>query len=102
MSYTLEELQRIADDDNSEETFVFMGSSWSEDSTVTDGVFPGHRYTGQKLMANCNDLFWWAVGDGEDITEETLPEFNKAIDDCKGDKGLGVWLYCCRMRWIGI
>ena len=97
MSFTIEELTKIANDDEGD-IFVFMGSNWVEDPAVTDGVFPGHRYAGEILCANCNDLFYWAVADAEHITEETLQDFNKAIDDCAGNKDLGAWLYCSRIR----
>lgn len=46
----------------------------------------------------CNDIFWWATSDAEDITEETLPILEQALEDA-GDTGYdGPYLYCARQR----
>ena len=80
------------------EDVVFMGSDWKKDETAKDGPLPGFRYVGEKPCVNCNDVFFWGCADGEDITEETLPAFNQAVDDCRGDVALAAWLYCARIR----
>lgn len=81
-----------------EENVVFMGNDWRPDETVKDGPIPGMRHVGEKPVVNCNDLFYWACSDGEDITEETLPQFHQAVKDCKEDESLAAWLYCARIR----
>lgn len=49
---------------------------------------------------NCSDEFFWGSADAEDITEDTLAEFNKAVDDCGGEvlDGTASTLYCARRR----
>ena len=101
MEKTIAQLMIEANDDNAD-TVVFMGSNWVEDEAIKDEPFPGKRYAGEKLCVNCNDAFWWAVADCEDITEETLPQFNQAIKDCNGDEGLAAWLYCARKRGMRV
>jgi hypothetical protein len=44
----------------------------------------------------CNDFFFWARSDAVDVTEETLPELEKAILD--SDNIYGPLLYCARQR----
>lgn len=39
--------------------------------------------TDLKFYVICNDMFWWACGDAEDITPENLDDFKKAIEDAK-------------------
>ncbi len=75
-----------------------MGSDWIEDPSVTDGVYPGHRYNGEIPCINCNDVFGWACADAEVITEDTLPDFQQAIDDCFGDLNVASMLYVARRR----
>jgi len=67
------------------------------------GMFPSHgdglfdsimwrtdppNYTPIKFFVNCNDLFYWACADLEDLTPENLPELLKAIEDCRKAYGL--------------
>lgn len=35
------------------------------------------------LVANMNDLFWWAVADNEDFTTDDIPLHQKACEDLK-------------------
>lgn len=42
----------------------------------------------------CNDLFAWGVSDGEDITDETLPELEQAFRDIDGNELCRVALLC--------
>lgn len=89
-----------------EQSIVYMGSDWDDDpdpndlDIITDDDHPyfGWKYIGAKPYVNCNDLFVWACADGEDITEEDLPEFYLAIEDCGGNIKTGSDLYCCRKR----
>lgn len=48
-----------------------------------------------KMFALCNDLFWWATADGEQITIETLPIFERSLIEAEE---FGPELYCCRVR----
>lgn len=63
------------------------------------------------IAENCNDLFYWACADMEEITPETLPILKQAIADCdaayldhegKHKEGHGSiyagTLYACRIR----
>jgi hypothetical protein len=55
------------------------------------------------VSANCSDLFWWATADGEEITKETIGEFEQAVLDCiKANDEFGYvygpCLYACRCR----
>lgn len=61
-----------------EEDVVYMGS---------DG----------NVYVDCSDAFFWGCADGEDISDETLEEFNQAVDDC-GNLINGELLYCSRKR----
>lgn len=79
---------------------AFMGTNWVKDESVKDGPVPGHREEGEIPFINCNDFFAWGCADGEDINEETLPELQKAVEDCKGDMETGALLYCARRRKI--
>ena len=48
----------------------------------------------------CNDLFYWACGDTEEITPENLETLKQAIQDCEA-AGHGYWgplLFACRAR----
>lgn len=82
-----------------DQEIAFMGSNWVEDPNAPkDSPLPGHRYAGEKPCINCNDFFYWACADAEDISEETLPLLHKAVDDCNGDVSIGALLYCARQR----
>ena len=47
------------------------------------------------MFVNCNDLFYWACADAEDITLEDIPDLERAISECPN---LGHLLWCCRKR----
>jgi hypothetical protein len=81
-----------------EKDIAFMGSDWQPDETVKDGPFPGQRCVGEKPCIMCNDFFYWACADCEDINESTMPILEKAISDCSGDIQWGALLYCARQR----
>lgn len=54
-------------------------------------------------VANCNDFFYWACADGEELTDADVPAALKAIADCEtalaGTGTLwGVSLWVCRKR----
>ena len=83
-----------------EKDIVFIGSDWKEDPTATDSVLPGLRYVGEKPCVMCNDVFSWGCADSEGITEETLPAFNQARDECNGDLEVAAMLYCARQGKI--
>jgi hypothetical protein len=46
----------------------------------------------------CNDVFFWGAADLEEITEEFLPVFDRAVEDCGGEIEFGALLYCARQR----
>ena len=86
-------------DDLLEQDIAFMGSDWQEDeSAPADSPIPGHRYAGEILCVNCNDLFFWGSADGETITEQDMPTFEAAVEDCGGDLTVGALLWCARRR----
>jgi hypothetical protein len=89
--YTIQELLDL--------DVAFMGSDWQEDANAKpNSPVKGHTYKGEIPCILCNDAFYWACADDERITEETLPQFNKAVEECKGDLNLGSMLYCARIR----
>lgn len=81
-----------------ERDIAFLGSDWVPDEDAKHSPFPGYRYNGEINCIICSDVFFWGSADSETITEETFPDFLKAVDDCKGSKEIGAWLYCARIR----
>lgn len=53
-------------------------------------------YTDMKFFVNCNDLFFWALADGEPI--ETIQDVEALEQACKVAKYDGSSLYCARRR----
>ena len=54
-----------------------------------------------ELFINCNDRFWWAAGDSEEITPENLPILEQALKNVKALSNFtfyGADLFCCRVR----
>jgi len=88
---TIEEL--LENDD-----IAYMGSVWIDDPTVTEGPFPGSRCTGEAPCINCGDIFFWGCSDGEFISEEQLPLYNKALKECNGNHDNAAALYCARIK----
>lgn len=52
------------------------------------------------FYAMCNDIFWWATADLEEITPLNIHLLEGAIRDCAaiGDHCYGVLLFCARAR----
>lgn len=48
-----------------------------------------------KFFVLCNDFFFWACSDLEDLTEENFPEFVKAVEDAGTE---GPLLFCARQK----
>ncbi len=48
-----------------------------------------------QLWVNCNDLFFWACSDGEDISIEELPDLLRALEESPKN---GDILWVCRKR----
>lgn len=48
-----------------------------------------------EFYAQCNDAFWWATADAEDITQNSLQCLMGALKDGGDD---GMLLYCARQR----
>jgi hypothetical protein len=75
----------------------FIGSS-GDLCWRTDG-----EYAPVTFFFNCNDLFYWACADCEDLTPENIDVWEQAIADCKAaNETYGtIWadsLFCCRVR----
>lgn len=58
------------------------------------------REDGLHAGVNCNDAFYWATADVEEVTPENLPVYVQAYTDC--DAAECPWhaglLFCCRVR----
>lgn len=71
---------------------------------ITDDLFYVNDDDGIKIIVNCNDLFWWATADGEEVTTENIVDLERAVKDCieANPNGLtGAYshsLFACRMR----
>ena len=54
------------------------------------------------IAENCNDLFFWACADAEDITPADLPALEQAIKDCEAVKphysAYAGTIWACRKR----
>lgn len=62
----------------------------------TDG-----EYAPVTIFVNCNDLFWWATADSEQVTPDNLDVLEQAIKDCRAIddcSSCGIDLFCCRLR----
>lgn len=71
----------------------------------TDG-----KYAPFTVFVNCNDEFYWASADCEEITPENIEEMERAVADCIattrrkepwGERGCSVYapmLFCARVR----
>ena len=52
------------------------------ENDMADGLFFGtDKDGGIWVGVNCNDLFWWACADLEEITPDKLPLLKQCIDD---------------------
>jgi hypothetical protein len=54
-----------------------------------------------RFFVNCNDLFYWASADGEDVTPNNISELERAYADVKaivGDTDEGQALFASRVR----
>ena len=55
-----------------------------------------------QMFVECNDLFWWAVSDLEEITEDNIEILEQSISDaknsCKDGYQYSCWLFCARVR----
>ncbi len=51
---------------------------------------------------NCNDLFYWATGDAQDLTIENLSILKQSIDELKKISIYSLYeapdLFCCKVR----
>ena len=66
--------------------------------------FPGD-WKSPTFLVKCNDLFYWATADAEEVTVDSLPALQQAIEECLAiDPTLGalvgVNLYAARRRQI--
>ena len=57
------------------------------------------------MYVMCNDQFWWATADAEEITPENFGVLTQAVADCKAAApkdvmaaDYGLLLFCCRVR----
>lgn len=56
---------------------------------------------GEEVTIFCNDFFWWACADCQEVTAETLPILEAACKDVEavvGSHECADLLYCCRVR----
>ena len=60
--------------------FFRLTDAWEIDRELfwwrTDG-----EYAPVTIFANCNDLFWWACADAEEVTPENIGALRKALED---------------------
>jgi hypothetical protein len=87
------------------EGLMFANSrNYVEHEWVPDEANPGkykktEKYTMEGetivLFVNCNDLFWWACADSENVTLDEVPELYMAW---KKDKSWGISKWCCKKR----
>lgn len=70
-----------------------------EDALLDDNIFVriGKTDEGEKVIlgVNCNDVFYWACADAEDITVEELGDLTACL---KLSPKYGIMLWCCRKR----
>jgi len=70
-----------------------------EEALLNDHIFVRIQKTeeGEKvrLAVNCNDLFYWACADAEEIAVEEIGDLMNCL---KLSPGYGVMLWCCRKR----
>lgn len=65
----------------------------TDDADVHDGFWwraNGPEYEPFKILVNCNDLFWWACADCEEVTPDNLDVLERSFADIKP--------FCERMR----
>ena len=58
------------------------------------------EYAPMTLLVNCNDLFYWATADAEEIWPEDIPDLRQAVEDITQDgyyKNADL-LWVCRKR----
>jgi hypothetical protein len=51
--------------------------------TDDDSKFGGEDFSPITFFVRCNDLFYWAVSDLEELTPENINEFEKAFEDIR-------------------
>lgn len=44
-----------------------------------------------KFFVLCNDMFWWGTADSEWVTNEDIPELQRAYDDLENSECHEVW-----------
>jgi hypothetical protein len=63
----------------------------------TDGEFAPIQF-----FVNCNDTFWWASADSEQVTPENIGDLERAYADAKAaahcGECYGSMLFCARIR----
>lgn len=68
----------------------------------TDNDPPYEDYSPLTFLVNCNDQFYWATADCEELTPANIDEFERAFQDVKavGDErgSNGAALFCSRVR----
>lgn len=52
-----------------------------------------------EFSVNCNDLFYWGCSDEEEIVEDDLEEFERALEDADY---LGPYLFAARKRGMRV
>jgi hypothetical protein len=84
----------------SEETMTVLRFLVERDMAIDKFYFDTDN--GIVIAENCNDLFFWACADAEDITPSDLPMLEQAIKDCEAvGSCLSAYagtIYACRKR----
>ena len=69
--------------DVSQERFILDVLKIMADHELQDSLWWTVKDDTVKFMVNCNDLFYWATADAEEVTPENLQALWQAIMDCK-------------------
>lgn len=64
------------------ETLIRVLAVW-ESCDISDGITWRVHEQDVKVFALCNDLFWWATADLEEITEDDLPLLERCAADLR-------------------
>lgn len=64
------------------ETLIRVLAVW-ESCDISDGLTWRVHEQDVKVFALCNDLFWWATADLEEITEDDLPLLERCAADLR-------------------
>lgn len=88
----------LIETDSVSDKFFYIGEPFLQPETPPENYWEGNI----SIAENCNDLFYWACADSEDITVEDIPLYKQCIEDCEKIKSsysaYAGTLYACRKR----